>query len=1045
MADRNIAQSEQEVLSKPESNPSVKASDASWSPRPPQHGKPWALQPLSMDFENLGESSRTREGSSNDPPAYQCWPNRLSGSNEEMLPAQEQSKNTSNESIRSVIHHQPSISKTRTRPSVTIPEVQPIDTDVVESPLQHPAPDLQALQGAYVKNVERLERSAESMGSNVDVEVKKLREEQKRSDSRRSSMLSNALESESIPNSRHHSASYHNSIVGVNNAARNGGYSPAGISLSRGSSFSQSNRIRSVGTRLASFPEPQLEGRPLESFTSPPTSQPPVATPHRAFSYDESPPAYGSPPGSHHSYPTPQSNPPIAEEHHERPSTSASVDTFQQATTLFRDFDGVHYNDQDEVLPMPEAQTPASNPPPTRPQSYAPPPPPREGMVYYPAPVPKTLNLPQRLSKQPTAEVRDRRRSQILSSIPLESRRQSSMLPNPDETGVEGDYQAANPAPSSNGDNGRHSRQLRSSIVPPQLRASAYFEQPAPLQEVEVRHESAVATLESILDASADAPVGAFTDHPIVGKIGSEIYKKEMAKRLGRDHPIYGDQSKRQNSMLQVQLMRKSSALRLAEYEAEGDDREDSFAVMRTSGSRGRSHESESEDDGHDKALIGNEGSDEGEDADSNLPYSQEQQYYEAPTTLLAELQLRKEELKSRTRSAATDFPGGMHSTLLELDAVAQLQKNSRRTKRTTLAWEDPQEHAQSDKEAEDDDVPLGILYPERDGRGNVHTRRLDDHLPIGLVEKRELEDNEPLSSRRSRILGLPVPPLATASSQRARSLFGLEVPGSTGPPGVDRDEDGETLAHRRERLKANGAPSIGLGDRRQSSTFADEVLSQFGGLGEKHGREAERTDSPAEETLGQRKKRLQAEAVARLTGGTQASKPTMKTRHSMADGLQAPFGASAPQYPYGMAAMPNRLSSFGQLPQTPAMNGYGLMPMNQGFPNTAYGAQYGFNSPPAAMYKSQGLGPQGHNGSSAAGPGMGVRVPQQRTMSYAGPIMGFNNPSLGAGFLRQNPYLMGGNATVSREGVMMMDEGGPPLDPRQRDLIDNWRRSVMH
>ena len=84
-----------------------------------------------------------------------------------------------------------------------------------------------------------------------------------------------------------------------------------------------------------------------------------------------------------------------------------------------------------------------------------------------------------------------------------------------------------------------------------------------------------------------------------------------------------------------------------------------------------------------------------------------------APTTLLAELQLRKAQQKLRNRTAANAFPTGMHSTLLELDAVTQLQQKSRRQKHVALAWED-KEVVDRDN-YDDDDVPLGVLYPDKE------------------------------------------------------------------------------------------------------------------------------------------------------------------------------------------------------------------------------------------------------------------------------------------------------------------------------------------
>ena len=61
--------------------------------------------------------------------------------------------------------------------------------------LRHPTPDLQTLQGAYVKNIEKLEQSAEELsqgGSDIGEEIRKMKLEQDRA-SRRSSMASSQV------------------------------------------------------------------------------------------------------------------------------------------------------------------------------------------------------------------------------------------------------------------------------------------------------------------------------------------------------------------------------------------------------------------------------------------------------------------------------------------------------------------------------------------------------------------------------------------------------------------------------------------------------------------------------------------------------------------------------------------------------------------------------------------------------------------------------------------------------------------------------------
>ena len=98
-------------------------------------------------------------------------------------------------------------------------------------PLRHPTPDLQALQGAYTGNIEHLERTAErlSMTSSIDDAIRDLHNDQKRLDSRRSSLL----ESQAIAIGQiSRQVSNASSIVEVNSAARSGGFSPAGFIMS---------------------------------------------------------------------------------------------------------------------------------------------------------------------------------------------------------------------------------------------------------------------------------------------------------------------------------------------------------------------------------------------------------------------------------------------------------------------------------------------------------------------------------------------------------------------------------------------------------------------------------------------------------------------------------------------------------------------------------------------------------------------------------------------------------------------------------------------
>lgn len=261
------------------------------------------------------------------------------------------------------------------------------------------------------------------------------------------------------------------------------------------------------------------------------------------------------------------------------------------------------------------------------------------------------------------------------------------------------------------------------------------------------------------------------------------------------------------------------------------------------------------------------------------------------PSTLLAELQVRKAQQKSRGKTAATAFPQGMHSTLLQLDAVEEIAKRKRKLQRIELAWEDPHQRVlQADMDKEDEDVPLGMLFPSKEGQNH---RRIGDgkdfDRPLGLIEKRQLEENEPLSNRRNRLRG--------GSPTRGKPPNLDQNPGAEGE-NEDEPED-ETLAQRLQRMKtkdeANQATAGAEKEGERDSGFADEVLGQFGALDADDKQEGEKQNAPpkpaaspaidAEETLGQRRARLQRErevsAGKQNLGGV--SRPPLQTSGSFA------------------------------------------------------------------------------------------------------------------------------------------------------------------
>lgn len=836
-----------------------------------------------------------------------------------------------------------------TSPPSALPPVGAASPD-----LQHPTPDLQSLQGAYVGNIERLEEHAERMsekGSDLGEEIRKLQLEQKLSDSRRSSLLSASVADEPIrrfdTRSRGASvSSFTHSIVDVNGAARWGGYSPAAYlpsptgslrsstsqptALQRQRSNSKASRLDQIMRvdeeeetmeRIEEHPGPLAVSR--RASDSQPPQSPPLTRPRSVSSfsrqYDEM--AQQLQQELRHSviladnYEHQQQTAYEDRDLPDRPPTAASTDTSHRLGTLWQDFDGTHCPDpvpEDEPMKfegnrarnsslLKSAPGPAPQGSPQGAPQGAPPP--DDGMVYYPAPVPRMLNLPQRLSKVPNANVQARRRTQLLESMQTENQKSAPWL---SETGPSATSPKAN----------RKSKNLAN--LPPQLRASAYFDAPAPAQEFEVKGESAQDTLNNILEASAHAPVSAFTDHPYAGHVGDEVYGQEKKRhkhtgskaneldkietRKSRSSLNLLDTRRNSNGDLLNKLKKRNSSADLNlltvratesrmslggeledhDPEARGPDSIDEHAVHSVDGDHEHAEEHEEEEE---------------EEEDEEEP---EEQYFGAPTTLLAELQMRKAQQKTRNLTAATAFPNGMHATLLELDAVAEIEKKKRLKKKVNLAWE-AQAPAEEGADS-DEDVPLGMLYPGRDGLANKRQgapAKDDWDRPIGLIAQREIEQNEPLSQRKSRLYGnnrntRPMDPAKrnTHFTEFNGSSQHLAVPTSSTPQPESEEDEGETLAQRMRRMKDQQALDETVVDVRKSTVshdFATEMMSQFGINEEEKPKPAA---SPAkdgeEETLGQRRARLQAEALARGDGNPHGSRPPHRASMSMADVLGA-------------------------------------------------------------------------------------------------------------------------------------------------------------
>lgn len=890
------------------------------------------------------------------------------------------------------------------------------------------------------RNIMNLEQRAEEMsqgGSDIGEEIRRLNEESKER-SRQNSIQSShqgeengvrggaggALGTIEIPMSR--ASSYGNSAVSVNGAARWGGYSPGGyVSSPAGSvhsgSWSHASMARkasaSGSSRLAQMVEPMQEGRPLDSPLTPsngsyfPSPQPSRQASQSSFAqrYDQI--ASQIEESLEHVPPSPPKHTvALRQEERDAPQHSGattppfrprSTDTFQEAQLAFKDFDGVHFSPgTEEYVELDQngnevRRVSARNSsgrmsidaasllrtPRARPITYAEPPP-GEDMVYYPAPVPRMLNLPKRLSQLPAASVQAKRRSHMLSQLPADARNSAPWLSQTNLSDA-----STHQRQQSQGSGSQHSEHPRPILnermsvanmhsLPPQLRASIFFDHQSLQQDVDIKSESAVATLDNILAASATAPVSAFTDHPFAGDVRRSVFAPEnaAARRSTATIATMGvgetetdrQVKKRRSSNLGNLLRRSTSGDKLSEQLHKNGSRSSllmdfndggrklqkrrsqmSFAdelenpqaqPVRTPGNEisepdlasgliSEAHNArgaeENEDDGAHDLHENQQTEDDPKQEEAQDETEEGEPNFAQPTTLLAELQVRKANLKSRNRTAATAYPNGMHSTLLELDAVAEITNKKRRQQRVALAWEDP--NAREEEVDSDDDVPLGMLFPGKEGlvAGKRQMRDGRDwERPLGLMEKRELEDNEPLRSRRNRLQGLP----PSHGEKKVGGLLGvgeLHLAGQPDAPaegamvdgGGEAEEEeggGETLAQRLRRLRTREALDTAISDvapregSRPMSTFTDDVLSQFGGLDVKEPsakdavaaepKPTEPASAPAaaaateeeEETLGQRRARLQRERDATGAGGEQARPSLLRSSTSLANLLAA-------------------------------------------------------------------------------------------------------------------------------------------------------------
>ena len=887
-------------------------------------------------------------------------------------------------------------------------------------PMRHPVPDLQALQGAYISNIERLEQSAErlSMSSDIGEALRSMKLEQKRSESRRSSILGpqwkGAAASVQSASRRFSSGSgTSNPIARLNSAVRAGGYSPGAYIPSPAASLRSPSwthhtakdlSLLKINTREVSHNNhSSLLSEPQQEFSSFEPQEP----------EDLEEPQEPRDPKEYTGLPYEE-----IDEFPDFQDHASYSENYQRATNLFADFDGVHimpygYSrpaSKDMSSPSQRSSLAASITANGPPRNQAPP-----GQVYYPAPIPKEIILPMRLSKGSQAYRRDRERSRLFERGDRPSRRSALWTPDGRKNSI--------PGVTTQG--AWHSQNARS-----RLRASVYWSHPSVPFNVEMIDGSPSRTLDTILEASSTAPVTAFTDHPIAGRVGAQVYKRSEVRDTASERPANTiDHRKSKVSANEANERRSSDSF--------ADDTKRKFSILNPAGlfrrrqSSAPKHEEEVKGDAQDDADLSHEGTPLRGTSESGTPeqdgeldteedvVNAEQLDDEAPTTLIAELQIRKQQQKQRNRTAATQ--NGMYSTLLEMDAVAQVQKQARKQKHVTLAWEEPA--AQNNTDA-DEDVPLGILYPSRKANAKS-AARFDENRPLGLIAQRDLEDKETMAQRRARLRGEILPRRPALPNKRA-SVLDVTLPSEQRV--VLEEFEGETLGQRRRRLQA----------AHRNSTFSNEVLSRIGGpTGGKLENTGEAEVEDPDETLAQRRIRLKAKKETEIGKDNHtAARPGMQKRYSMASllsahptGSRTPSGGSVPQ-----AAGHGELNYRRSMPRSALnMNRFTVASHNMqgGGMNNGALQGYGYTAPTAGPYQ---------NAQFAATTVNNWFMP---TYNYYGQPMMYPNPIHNGSMAPQPPPAFLPNPLYNQPRRQSSGPAAPVVDPSQLAMIDRWRSSV--
>ncbi|KAK8107583.1 uncharacterized protein PG998_009596 [Apiospora kogelbergensis] len=779
-------------------------------------------------------------------------------------------------------------------------------------------------------------------------------------------------------------------------------------------------------------------------------------------------------------------------------SPSASVGTFEQAEMAFADFDGSHcppeQEEADDFVPplhgidmslevpedvpgRPRISRPSA--PTVRPKSYMDPETGQQ-MMYYPARVPLMLNLPQKLSKKPKASERNKRRSQVLSSMP-EATRQSAnwlpeMIPEPllDPLGSGSNSNLASPAldpdfdplspqlaeskldltlgfpgeseaqprPNPQGTNEearksrlsmmgmpvmdpsdkRNTRVAAFEALPPQLRASAFFDLPS---------ESPALELKGVLH------------HAFAGHLGHEVYgnekkRKSHMKRASNATLLEvkgGKDVKKRSSFFHLRTPSKLSISQTSTKETKKNAGADNDL----------GHESDDEQTKLSGSVDGERvpGAEEEDEEEDEEEMDEEMPYNGPPTTLLAELQMRKHQQKLRTQPIAQAYPNGMRSTLLELDKVAETERNNRKGKKINLAWETPDDGAEDD---DDEDLPLGLVMAKKNGIHDAQAVIAEMNRPLGLMERREQEENEPLSRRQARLQGRNPGPMTQRKTMT--SLGGaLGMGGGYGP-----SPSGSRLDLSTPRMM-----------RPVSTAFTTELFSQLGDTFKEDedagpqdkGKQKATAPVEEEETLGQRRRRLQAEREARereMGAGAALNNnvsgpgimPKLDMRHSsLADVLGNNNSSRRVLSDPRIEAERARREEADRFRRDQESK---LSALRSQMPQNVNGPQLSRSGAYAAGQFNDGTGGTGWQRHSRV-PSFGV--PQQAP----GMGMGMNGGAMQGGMMGNNYNMASGygapggyGAPTNAYGVQQMNMMPMTMQQpgQQHDMVDRWRQSIV-